>query len=623
MPVLVTCRTAQGRDISAPLDSFLTPAAREQVRFDANAWIKRLRLVAYGGVPMRQRFRYRRDSLWWFTELYLHKTRQLDAAVAAVLALEAARDTHQPTRITLASPPPAVRDAALAFGSRHNVPVDFTGAPPAPRKLDWSSFAIGLNARLSRIRRSSLPIDRHPAVAAFVHTAFWRDPLPAPAASSSGRTRTQESYVGAVLDAVAAGGRDGDLYCVGVGPRRNFRTRRWWDPVTGFGQASRSITPVERLAPYRTLRDSIRLWRGRRTLAREITAGDGIRAAAAYRGCDLWPILCRELEAVALLQWPWSARAMDEAGAALDALQPGTVVTYAEAGGWGRALVLEARRRGVASAGLQHGFIYRHWLNYLHEPDEMTPLQGDGGCPIPDRTLVFDRYAETHLRDAGCFPANRVRVTGNARLDDLVSAVTARRPARDDIRRGLGVSPDQPLALLAAKFTEIRGSLGQLIEAVAGLPEMRLVIKPHPAEHPSDYDAAISGAANASVASGIDLASALVAADTVVTMNSTVAIDGLVLGLPALVIGLPNNLSPFVDAGAMAGADGAAPIREALRLLLYDREAREARVVRGAEFARQYGLESDGHAAGRAAAEILALAGHPSDRRNGNADEFL
>ena len=36
-------------------------------------------------------------------------------------------------------------------------------------------------------------------------------------------------------------------------------------------------------------------------------------------------------------------------------------------------------------------------------------------------------------------------------------------------------------------------------------------------------------------------------------MNSTVAIDGLLLGLPALVIGLPNNLQPFVDAGAMIG----------------------------------------------------------------------
>ena len=62
---------------------------------------------------------------------------------------------------------------------------------------------------------------------------------------------------------------------------------------------------------------------------------------------------------------------MDEAAAALDALQPRAAVTYAEAGGWGRALVLECRRRNIPTAGLQHGFIYRHWLNYLHEPDEM------------------------------------------------------------------------------------------------------------------------------------------------------------------------------------------------------------------------------------------------------------
>ncbi len=59
-------------------------------------------------------------------------------------------------------------------------------------------------------------------------------------------------------------------------------------------------------------------------------------------------------------------------------------------------------------------------------------------------------------------------------------------------------------------------------------------------------------------AADADLARLLVAADAVITMNSTVAIDGLVLGVPALVIGLPNNLSPFVDAGAMAGANGPA-----------------------------------------------------------------
>ena len=39
---------------------------------------------------------------------------------------------------------------------------------------------------------------------------------------------------------------------------------------------------------------------------------------------------------------------MDEAGAALDTLGPAVALTYAEAGGWGRALTLEARRVYIA-----------------------------------------------------------------------------------------------------------------------------------------------------------------------------------------------------------------------------------------------------------------------------------
>src|SRR5439155_1086138 len=83
----------------------------------------------------------------------------------------------------------------------------------------------------------------------------------------------------------------------------------------------------------RALAGALELWQKRRDLSRDVTNGDGIRAAAQFHGCDLWPILRRELEATAMLQWPWSARAMDEAGAAIDAIGPSVVVTYAEAGG--------------------------------------------------------------------------------------------------------------------------------------------------------------------------------------------------------------------------------------------------------------------------------------------------
>ena len=609
MSATVTCTTPQGRTLVLDLSTVLPPAGREQVKVDANAWIKQLRLVPYDGVPMRQRFHYRDDSLWWFTELYLHKNRRLERAVSTVLALEAIRTEHQPSRLTLQSADAAVRAASAAFGRATGVPVDLSGSEPAKPRLFWPSYQIALNARLSRLRGTSLPVVRRPAVAAFVHTAFWR-----PAAGQDGPQ--QESYIGAVLDAVAAGGRDADLFCVGVGPRRNFRTRRWWDPVVAAGPGARLITPIERLAPNAALAESRALWRRRNELARALTQGPAIREAAIYRSCDLWPVLQPELEAVALLQWPWSARAMNEAGAALDALDPGAVVTYAEAGGWGRAIVLEARRRNIPSVGLQHGFIYRHWLNYQHQPDEIAPLDGDRGCPLPDRTLLFDRYAESHLREAGHFPPDRLEVTGNARLDALVASFEQMRSSRALVRESFGIGGDQPLIVLAAKFTEIRDVLPNLVKAVGALPGIRLLIKAHPAEAPSDYLATIGGTANISMAPDeADLARLLVAADAMVTMNSTVAIDGLVLGVPALVIGLPNNLSPFVEAGAMLGADSTDQIRERLQSLLYDRESRAAVISRGAAFASQYALRSDGRAADRAANTILGLAAHPAGKR--------
>ena len=147
-----------------------------------------------------------------------------------------------------------------------------------------------------------------------------------------------------------------------------------------------------------------------RCVGRSGTSAD-LRRHAVIDGCDCWPIVREELAGIALLQWPWSARAMDEAGAALDALRPAVALTYAEAGGWGRALMLECRRRGIPSAGLQHGFIYRHWLNYLHEPDEMRPdpeNPADAGFPAPDADAALRRLrARSISNSAGSFRPSR------------------------------------------------------------------------------------------------------------------------------------------------------------------------------------------------------------------------
>jgi UDP-N-acetylglucosamine 2-epimerase len=310
---------------------------------------------------------------------------------------------------------------------------------------------------------------------------------------------------------------------------------------------------------------------------------------------------------------------MDEAGAALDALKPDVAVTYAEAGGWGRALALEARRRTIPLAGLQHGFIYRHWLNYRHETDEMErPFAGsaDAGFPRPTLTLVFDEFAAQHLTGAGRFPRNAIAVTGSPRLD-AVAADAAALPteAIAAARREAGAAGTEPLVLIVSKYTEIRGQLPALLAALRELRDVRAAIKTHPAETSAPYETAAADVPNVRVLpAAAPLAPLLRAARAIVTVNSTVAIDSLVLGIPSLTLGLPNNLSPFVDAGAMAGTYAAEQIGPSLRRVLYDQEFRQQLGMAAAAVAARYRIAADGCAAERSASAILDLA---QSRRTG------
>src|SRR5690606_32707211 len=74
--IVVTGRTGASERLA--LSQLLTPDIRERVRAEGNRWIKDLRLVPYGESTMRGRFTFRGDSLWWFTEIYLHKMRRLE-----------------------------------------------------------------------------------------------------------------------------------------------------------------------------------------------------------------------------------------------------------------------------------------------------------------------------------------------------------------------------------------------------------------------------------------------------------------------------------------------------------------------------------------------------------------
>lgn len=569
--------------------SYLESGDEERAQQDAYDWIKAVRHLRVDGQPFRSRFTLRGDSLWWFAELYLHKEQAILTVLRALAAFDTMAERERPLAVTYENGPygGVIAQAAAARRIRY-AGIGWPNETARLVRMEARTSALAAAARLSRLRMGDVDDDRV-RVAAFVHRAFWRGGA--------------DSYIGPVLRELQSRVTPRAIRHVGVGPRSNFRARRWWKGVTR-GETT-GMTPIERYAPWRALAGSGAVYGDRHAIRRAMWNSADLRAHAVIRGCDCWPLVKHQLAGIALLQFTWSSRAMDEAGAALDRLTPDLAVTYAEAGGWGRALALECRRRGVPLAGLQHGFIYRHWLNYRHEPDETHPdphNPTDRGFPFPTSTLLFDERTAAYLAAAGRFPGSAVHVTGSPRLDEMHAAIRALTPEEVMAARRQAGADSGALIVFAGKEREARRSLPALIAAIRDLPEVRLAIKPHPAETPDVYASAVAGVPNATVLpASAALAPLLAAAQAIVTVNSTVAIDALSIGVPSLVIGLPNNLTPFVDAGLMAGARTAEEIRVGLARVLYDQEFRS-------RIERSRALESGESAAARSAEAILALA---------------
>ena len=389
-----------------------TAEAAERAADDAMAWIKRLRHARVDGDTLRRRFTYRGDSLWWFAELYLHKQQVVAGIFRTIAALEQLLDREAPRAIEIVRP-------GVGTTTRLIATVAPQIAAAAGVGYEGQRMTGASSRRARRDGRAGEGADRGRAGVARARTR----PVSVPAHSGRG-SGVRAPRVLAPAGAATAATKPTSVRCsrrssgnCGAA-QRQLRHRRPGvelpGPAVVASAARRAIAggpaqPIEAFAPLTRLSDSRRLWRERHRMRRALWASDDVRALAQIRGCDCWPLIREELAGVALLQWPWSARAMDEAGAALDALQPRVAVTYAEAGGWGRAIVLECRRRGIPSVGLQHGFIYRHWLNYLHEPDEMqADREPTDRLPRPD----VDRCSSTTTPPITCaqhgrFPAER------------------------------------------------------------------------------------------------------------------------------------------------------------------------------------------------------------------------
>ncbi len=319
------------------LSAELSAGLAERAETEANRWIKSLRALPVDGKTLRDRFLYRGDSLWWFTELYFHKTRMVSDLFRWLYALEAIVERYQPTRIRVTGGGPAVRLLAHEVARVRELQDGGDRKPGrqigALADVIARGHAFNWRARLAAVRAPRRAPGGRARVAAFVHAAFWRE--------------QGEQYTGPVLHELGLRLPAGQLALVGLGPRTNYRVRTWKHRVAEAGAAAGPglpFIPVDAFAGLDQIRESRAVWRTRAASFAALRRSASIRKAAVIHGYDLWPLLEPVFAGAVYLQFPWSAHVMDQIGAALDSIGPRVAVTYAEAGGWGRALVLEARR---------------------------------------------------------------------------------------------------------------------------------------------------------------------------------------------------------------------------------------------------------------------------------------
>jgi len=250
------------------------------------------------------------------------------------------------------------------------------------------------------------------------------------------------------------------------------------------------------------------------------------RAGAPQWARGAWETLCngdQELRDKALERSFYHACAMlqglyDELERLLDSVRPKVVLCASTTAFGGGALMVAARRRGIASLLLQHGM----------PGPEMSSCTADS-------IIVWGPSSAESLLSLG-FPQARMITAGSPRHDAMRPSSHGR--ARAILREALGLAGQQPTLVFFSQGHDLERHAEAATESVRWLERTALryagavnvVVRLHPCESGSLY----SGCRSLKVMDrAVDLAIALDGCDCVSSLSSTVLYDGLLYGKPA------------------------------------------------------------------------------------------
>jgi len=250
----------------------------------------------------------------------------------------------------------------------------------------------------------------------------------------------------------------------------------------------------------------------------------------------------------------------------LEKEKPDLILIKEEYGQFERALIVEGKKRGIPTIGIQHGIPYPDIgygirggrLSYLNKKAVSIDYP-----PIPDKTAVYGPSQKKFLVDVNFYPESSIFVTGQPRYDILCHA--SRLYSREKIFDKYKIDSNKKIILWLTQCHALTDSenyynFNSVFEIIHSLKDVNLIIKQHPNE-PQKYSKmlkkiVINYNINITIApKDSDTYELLFVCDLAITKNSTVAVEAVILNKPLILINFGKEIdnNNYVNEGIAIG----------------------------------------------------------------------
>jgi hypothetical protein len=551
------------------------------------------------GRTIKELLLYRDRSLWWFFDAWFLQTIHLPPLSLCLHRIEqliAYLDRERPQRLVSLSIDPVFNQALRVVGGSRRLPTEIR----QPHDGAVRKFGTRAKALLAALR--------------FVPRAVWY---------RLQRLLYSMDHRQDVFDLEQGRFVRGNLYYHGVmtlithsRPLRfvaNLGARRLGLSHLAEKRAQARVTykPFE---AYLSMSGFSRAWRAFWQLRKEIHGWcrhPEFAESWIYSGVDCWELAAERWNLLSGGPLFEAILAVETAENLLDQDRPIALVIDSEQGRPGRALIGAGLLRGTPVISLAHGItaVDSPYQNLTTEDILLGQRRPDCQFPLPNVVTLYAKADFELLTQSGCFPPDRVRVTGAPRWDWLARARDLF--PKDRVCSEYGLAPDRPIVLFTPQELSSKEEEKELVGAVSrvtrDIPGAQLLFKMHPgqtAAHVRWYRrlAAEAGAPLKVLERlGLKLYPLLSIADVLVTVGCTTAVEAGLLDVPVVVLDLYGRgyRNYYVKPLGLLEATSSTELDQILRRLLFDRAFRDSLRGPRAEFLQEYATRSDGKAAER------------------------